>query len=356
MADSDEDYPQRRQYAQPYTQRQPVPTISSYEDKVQSRVDAGNANHQTGGNQGGGSENRHWFDGLKDMMPESISGSSENEYHQYSTGPSDERAVAGNSMNHNSDPYGGYGAYTPTTSSFSTSRTPLSESEEHKDESRQQYYQDDRVEENTKNDMQYAMSVPNTAQNQPIYDREPPHIAGEGAQDWKVSDPSSESHPRTVTDPVTHLPVVIHDNTSGDIKRLPSPDASRKGRSNSTKIARNDKKDAYLERLTQEEINASNAEDSFVQGSTGIAVEAGIMVWCTITALFAVFQLRSVYSEQYWSHLIHGLVQGIAFGGFVGIGTGYWIKMRFSQAELSRSEAKQRSQNQHVRPLKPNAL
>lgn len=116
---------------------------------------------------------------------------------------------------------------------------------------------------------------------------------------------------REVMDPITHLPIMIHDATSADLKQVPIPAESREKRDETA-----DSKDRHnaLQRLVDQELKRPEwTDDTREQLEYEIAalvgLGAGLAGWASIVILS-----NAVGMKGFWVYNL---------GGIVGVGCGF---------------------------------
>ncbi|KAL0568797.1 hypothetical protein V5O48_013180 [Marasmius crinis-equi] len=141
-------------------------------------------------------------------------------------------------------------------------------------------------------------------------------------QDSDKSDP--ETSQRTVTDPVTHLPIEIHDNTTVELERIPPSDVS-KGKD---KHKKSDEKQADVQTSVEEEVSKGRWDDKAVSEArlrTQAAVLAAVAAGAggTLSLLLSQFLSRATGAggSSIWADLLIGSIGS----ALLGLGAGAFV-------------------------------
>lgn len=176
--------------------------------------------------------------------------------------------------------------------------------------------------------LQDPISVVEASRNQPSPFREPSKGSrGESSNEKPVG---RKAQHRVVTDPITHLPVTIHDNNSDELEHIPfsAPNGvSDSGDALKTGSNQNQKKHNYLQSLVDREIESEEASGSNQRRKLYLPLEIGSVV----SGLVILGGISSISGRGYsWAILCLGLSSIGLLGASIGFGVGWWINRSFS--------------------------
>jgi len=302
MSSSEAYGPAPRSYPQPYTKQRPVPTISAYEDNLKSNDPYVQRHESTSGGHG---DLPQGFLTSGVMTAGGNDGDMDGDVNSSYTESS---VDIGNG--HESDD----GIHTPTASTHSYGRTPPPEQELHLYDSRENLI-DQRKEGPTDANLfdQQLEPVKQGAEgsNKGQEKRNVKHSSKSGKQ--------SKDKLRTVTDPITHLPINIHDNTSAqliDVSQLNSRTRDAEGGSNQ-------EKHDFLHNLVSKEILDFESHKSRQNPLGRLHLEVAILIFASFT-LWSM--LPSHRKDKLWKTFIYDLLRSSVVGAVIGCVVGLWVK------------------------------
>lgn len=169
---------------------------------------------------------------------------------------------------------------------------------------------------------------PSKAHEDEIREKMPPPSTPAGPehidQPYQDDPSSAATESKQVTDPVTHLPIIIHDNTSKELEQIPPPPGTppRQPRDEKDRAAETQKRHAEMQQLVDEEtknrwIDPEEADRKkrvlaalVASGAAGVGGLVGLL-WTMGVA-------RKSGAGFGWLDMLLGMVGCVALGGGVG--------------------------------------